>query len=474
MRAAGAAGAGELGAGGIGGLEQVFERGERTAAEVVEAFLERIARHDPKLKACSMLRAERALERAVALDRERAARPGSALPPLFGVPMMIKDLCDWAGEPTRAGTVVLGDPPAESDAEVVRRLERAGAVILGKTRMTEGALAMHHPSVEPPVNPWNPARWTGISSSGSGVAVAAGLCLGALGTDTGGSIRFPSAACGLTGLKPSHGRISLRGVFPLAGSLDHIGPMARSVDDVARLFAVLAGPDPGDPWSLRVQPPVASPAALAPRVRGLRIGIDRRYASEEVDASIQAAVEDALAVFHELGATIVEVELPSREELLGAWLSLVAAEAAEAHAETFPDRAADYGPELRGMLELGQRVDGRSVARAAKARIAFSRRLVACFEAMDVLIAPVIADLRPADTNLSDVERTPGAAGAIRFTAPFNLSGLPALSLPGGFDLDGAPIGFQLVAPACEEERLLALGAAFQSATDWHSMRPAL
>lgn len=464
----------EIGAGGIGALHRVFETSERTAAEVVEAFVERIALHDPKLKACSMLRAERALERAVGLDRERAGHPGSPLPPLFGVPMMIKDLCDWAGEPTRAGTIVLGERPAQSDAEVVERLERAGAVILGKTRMTEGALAMHHPSVEPPVNPWNPARWTGISSSGSGVAVAAGLCLGALGTDTGGSIRFPSAACGITGLKPTHGRVSLRGVFPLAESLDHIGPMARSVDDVARLFAALAGPDPGDPWSLLAQPPVASPSALPPRVRGVRIGIDRRYASDGVDASIEGAVEEALAVFRELGATIVEVELPSREELLGAWLSLVAAEAAEAHAETFPERAADYGPELRGMLELGQRVDGRSVARAAKARIAFSRRLAACFEQMDALIAPVIADLRPADTNLSDVERTPGAAGAIRFTAPFNLSGLPALSLPGGFDRDGAPIGFQLVAPACEEERLLALGAAFQSATDWHSMRPPL
>jgi amidase len=466
--------AGEIGAGGISALQRAFEKSEWTAAEGVEAFLERIALHDPKLKACSMLRAERALERAVVLDRERAGHPGLPLPPLFGVPMMIKDLCDWAGEPTRAGTVVLGERPARSDAEVVERLERAGAVILGKTRMTEGALAMHHPSVEPPVNPWNPARWTGISSSGSGVAVAAGLCLGALGTDTGGSIRFPSAACGITGLKPTHGRVSLRGVFPLAGSLDHIGPMARSVDDVARLFAVLAGPDPGDPWSLLAQPHVASPSTLSPRVRGVRIGIDRRYASEGVDASIQAAVEEALGIFRELGAMVIEVELPSREELLGAWLSLVAAEAAEAHAETFPERAADYGPELRGMLELGQRVDGRSVARAAKARIAFSRRLANCFEQMDVLIAPVIADLRPADTNLSDVERTPGAAGAIRFTAPFNLSGLPALSLPGGFDRDGAPIGFQLVAPPCEEDHLLALGAAFQSATDWHSMRPAL
>jgi len=464
----------EIGARGIGALQRAFETGELRGIEVVEAFLERIARHEPKLKACSMLRAERALERAVALDCERASHPGSPLPPLFGVPMMIKDLCDWAGEPTRAGTIVLGERPARSDAEVVERLERAGAVILGKTRMTEGALAMHHPSVEPPVNPWNPARWTGISSSGSGVAVAAGLCLGALGTDTGGSIRFPSAACGITGLKPTHGRVSLRGVFPLAGSLDHVGPMARSVDDVARLFAVLAGPDPGDPWSLHAQPPVASPSALAPRVRGVRIGIDRRYASEGVEPSIQAAVEDALGVFRELGATIVEVELPSREELLGAWLSLVAAEAAEAHAETFPERAADYGPELRGMLELGQQVDGRSVARADKARVAFSRRLAGCFGAMDALIAPVIADLRPADTNLSDVERTPDAAGAIRFTAPFNLAGLPALSLPGGFDRDGAPIGFQLVAAACEEERLLALGAAFQSATDWHSMRPLL
>ena len=201
-------------------LQHAIEEGALSVAEIVEAFLGRIDRLDPVLQAYSVVYADRARERASALDALRVA--GEPLGALHGIPVGLKDLCDVAGEPTRAGTTALGDAPAQENAEVVDRLEAAGAVILGKLKMTEGAFISHHPSLVPPVNPWNPERWTGISSSGSGVAVAAGLCTVALGTDTGGSIRYPSAACGLSGLKPTHGRVSLRGVFPLAESLDHI------------------------------------------------------------------------------------------------------------------------------------------------------------------------------------------------------------------------------------------------------------
>ncbi len=455
---------------GVEALCQGFETGDLEVGAVVDAFLRRIERLDPELRAYSVVWPDRARRAAERLDAVRDE--GAPLGPLHGVPIALKDLCDVAGEPTHAGTTVLGESPAVADAEVVARLEAAGAVLLGKVKMTEGAFVAHHPSVTPPVNPWNAARWTGISSSGSGVAVAAGLCTAALGTDTGGSIRYPSAACGLSGLKPTHGRVSLRGVFPLAESLDHIGPMARSVDDVARIFPVLCGHDPSDPWSLASNPPVATPSALAPHVQGVRIGLDRRYCEADVDAEVVAALHAALDVLRGLGAELVELELPTPDDVLGAWVPLAAAEVAAAHAATFPSRADDYGPELREVIELGLSVDGRAVADAWKRRQAFARRLEACFDRVDVLVAPVIPTRFAADTNLADLAAHPAAGIAIRFTSPFNSSGSPSLTLPSGFDDEGAPIGFQLIGAHRDEARLLALGAAFQGATGWHARRP--
>jgi amidase len=347
-------------------------------------------------------------------------------------------------------------------------------VILGKLKMTEGAFISHHPSVTPPVNPWNADRWTGISSSGSGVAVAAGLCTAALGTDTGGSIRFPSAACGLSGLKPTHGRVSLRGIFRLAESLDHIGPMARSVDDAARFFSVLSGFDPLDAWSLASNPNVATSSALVPNVRGTRIGIDRRYAEEGVHPEIVAGFRDTLGVFERLGAKVVEIELPPTDDVIGAWFLVMAVEVADAHAEAFATRADEYGTELRDAIELGLKTDGRAVANAWKARIAFSRRLEARFDDVDAILLPVIPGLFAANTNLADVSANPSVAGAVRFASPFNLSGSPSLTLSGGFDSEGAPIGFQIVGRHREESILLALGAAYQEATEWHERHPAL
>ena len=457
---------------GIEALHEEIEYGRLTASAVVEASLARIERLDPTLQAYSVLWPERARRAAARLDAGR--RAGEPLGALHGVPVAIKDLCDVQGEPTRAGTTALGDAPAAANAEVVDRLEAAGAVLLGKLKMTEGAFVAHHPSVVPPVNPWNADRWTGISSSGSGVAVAAGLCTAALGTDTGGSIRYPSAACGLSGLKPTHGRVSLRGVFPLAGSLDHIGPMTRSVDDTSRLFEVLCGYDPGDPWSLASNPPVAHGSALVPHARGIRIGIDRRFCEQDVDPVVVEALHASLEVFRGLGAEIVEIELPPVEEAIGAWVSLAAAEVATSHAATFPSKADEYGPDLRQTIEMGLAVDGRSVAHAWQTRIALSRRLEGCFDRVDVLAAPVIPGLFAANTNLADLVANPAVAVAIRFTTPFNLSGIPSLTLPGGFDREGAPIGFQLLGAHCDEARILALGAAFQSVTDWHTRRPAV
>jgi amidase len=457
---------------GVDGLHREIEKGSLSVSEIVETFLGRIERLDPELQAFSVLWPDRARATAARLDAQRVA--GEPLGALHGVPIGLKDLCDVAGEPTRAGTTALGDMPAEANSEVVDRLEAAGAVILGKLKMTEGAFISHHPSVTPPKNPWNADRWTGISSSGSGVAVAAGLCTAALGTDTGGSIRFPSAACGLSGLKPTHGRVSLRGIFRLAESLDHIGPMARTVEDATRLFSVLCGFDPRDPWSLASNPIVATSSALVPRVHGTRIGVDRRYAEEGVHPEVVAAFREVLAVFARLGAEIVEVELPPTDQVMGAWLSVMAVEVAEAHAEVFATKADEYGAELRDAIELGLRTDGRSVARAWKERAAFTRRLAGCFDRVDAILLPVIPGLFAANTNLGDVAANPAVAGAVRFASPFNLSGSPSLTMSGGFDSDGAPIGFQMVGRDRDEALLMALGTAYQNATDWHERHPVL
>lgn len=465
------------------GLRDRIERGEVGSRDIAEVFLDRIARLDPKLQSYSVVFEERVRDAADRRDRARAR--GEAPGPLEGLAVAVKDLCDVAGEPTRAGTIVLGDPPASENAEVVDRLEAAGALVLGKVKMTEGAFIEHHPSVVPPVNPWNASRWTGISSSGSGVAAAAGLCTMALGTDTGGSIRYPSSANGLTGLKPTHGRVSLRGVYPLADSLDHIGPMARNVDDVARSFAVLCGHDPRDPWSLTDNPPFPSWSGGG-EIAGRVVGFDAAYCEEGVDPEMASAARAAIEVLRASGVRVVEMEMPDCADALATWLHIGAAEIANAHAATHPARAEDYGEGLSATIALGQSVSGREVASAWRDRIAFARRLAGCFvagaatcpaeapEGLDAILSPVVPGRFPANANLGDPGSLPHGAAAMRFTSPFDLSGSPSLTLCGGFDGDGAPIGFQLVGAHDDEATLCALGAAFQRETDHHRRRPPL
>jgi len=466
------------------GLKRALEADRLDARTIVDTFLARIERLDPQLRSWSLVDPERA--RAAAAQRDARRRRGEPMGPLEGVTVALKDLCDVAGEPTRAGTTVLGDAPAQEDAEVVTRLEAAGALVLGKVKMTEGAFVEHHATVAPPINPWNAARWTGISSSGSGVAAAAGLCTIALGTDTGGSIRYPSGACGLTGLKPTHGRISLRGVYPLASSLDHIGPMGRSVGDVAKSFRVLVGHDPRDPWSL-ADNPVVAPLDEEKSVRGRVIGYDPVFSEAGVDAEVVAALQAAIEVLRGQGAEVVEMRLPDVDAALASWVQLGSAEMANAHAATYPSRTSEYGREFARTLEHGMSVSGRDVAAAWEIRLALTRRLEGCFAAggggapngtrqgLDALICPVIPGRFGAGAILTRAETLPfeAAAGlATRFASPFNLSGSPSLTLCGGFDRDRAPIGFQLVGRHCDESTLLELGAAYQRATDHHRQRP--
>ena len=275
--------------------------------EATRAQLDRIAALDGALASYALVMGDAAMAQAAAAEKEIAA--GTYRGPLHGVPVAVKDLCWTKGVPTAAGMTIYKDFRPDEDATVVRRLTEAGAVILGKLQLTESAYADHHPAITPPKNPWNAEYWPGASSSGSGAATAAGLCYGSLGSDTGGSIRFPSAANGLTGLKPSWGRVSRYGVFELAATLDHVGPMTRSAADAGAMLGAIAGSDPKDPTA-RLDPVPDYLADLAQGVRGLRIGIDATWNSEGVDAATQAMVTAAIEAFRSLGASIATCHLP--------------------------------------------------------------------------------------------------------------------------------------------------------------------
>src|SRR6266699_1386818 len=316
-------------------IGQRIRKRELSPVEATQAQLDRIARLDGQLKSYAYVMASSALEQAHAAEKEIAA--GKVRGPLHGVPIAVKDLCWTKNAPTAAGMKIYRDNRPSEDATVVSKLKEAGAVILGKLQLTEGAYADHHPQIEPPRNPWDASLWPGASSSGSGVATAAGLCYGSLGSDTGGSIRFPSAANSVTGLKPTWGRGSRYGVFELAATLDHIGPMARSAVDCGAMLGAIAGADPKDPTAV-LEPVPDYRSNLNGSLRGMRIGVDRRWTSDGVDAAAATVFQDALRVAADLGAEILEIVVPDPTAMIDDWFPLCAVETAVAHEATYPSR----------------------------------------------------------------------------------------------------------------------------------------
>ncbi len=438
--------------------------------EATRAVLDRIRRLEPSLHAYLAVLDERAIARAT--EAEREIRAGRWRGPLHGVPIAVKDLCQTAGVATTCASRVLRDWKPEQDATVVERLEAAGAILVGKLNLTEFAMAWYHPDLPVPENPWDASLWPGASSSGSGVATAAGLCFASLGTDTGGSIRFPSAACGIVGLKPTYGRVSRRGVFPLGESLDHIGPMTRTVADAAAVLAVIAGHDAGDPTSRR-EPVDDYSAALERGVSGIRIGVDESFVGAGTVPEVATAVLDAARALERLGAKRVAVKVPDVEQSLAAWPKLCSAEAAAVHAAYYPSRAAEYGPGFRSFLEIGSEQRGRDYASAHFVRERFAGELRGLFEGIDLLVCPSmpsaalpVADVPPDARGLGE------SSPLLRFTAPFNLSRNPTLSLPCGPASSGPPPSLQLVARELGEATLLQAGAAFENSTRWHEQRP--
>jgi amidase len=454
----------------VGRLGEAYRRGETTPTAVTAALLETIATQDARLHAYAHVAPDLAMAQAAAAERELAA--GFDRGPLHGVPVAVKDLCATRDMPTHAGMPRLAPFMPGEDATGVARLRRAGAVIPGKLQMTEGAVGLHHPDLTPPVNPWGEELWTGVSSSGSGAATAAGLCQAALGSDTGGSIRFPSACCGLTGLKPTWGRVSLAGVFPLAWSMDHIGPMARSAADAAAVLAAVAGPDPADPGAL-LAPAEDYPARLGGGVQGLTIGLDAAFVSDDVDEEISAAVLGAAEILREAGATLAPVSFRRPDTRLIEALLAIGAETVQSHAATFPSQADAYGPVLRGMLEAGAKITAADLVRAQRARFELRRDIDRLLAQTPLLILPATPFVTPTAAEGARMMTEPARLGRVtRFTIVFDLTGHPTITFPCGFDRRGAPIGVQLVGRPLEEALLLRAAHAFQQLTDFHTRRP--
>ena len=430
--------------------------GELSAREVAEAMLERIAKLDERYGAYQLVLAEAALARADALDAAR--RRGGKLGPLHGAPIALKDLLYTKDVPTAGGTTIWADWRPTFNATVVERLEAAGALVLGKTKLTEGAYALHHPQITPPINPWNADRWTGVSSSGSGVAVAAGLAHGAIGSDTGGSIRFPSASCGLVGVKPTYGRVSRYGVIPLADSLDHLGPMTRSVADARLMLATMSGADANDPTS--IGPPILPPTQPLKSLSGLRVSVDADYAGAADDAHAAATIEAGLRLCRDAGAVIKPWPVPSVSALVEGWHTTCGVECALAHAESYPSRKDEYGPALAGLIEHGRGAGAMDYARLERERERFRAGLDAALEEVEVLLVPCMPGPVPPAERSAEFGRQDGF---IRFTAPFDYSGHPSVTLPFGTDDDNVPQAFQLIGKRMDDDRLLDVAAVVEA-----------
>jgi aspartyl-tRNA(Asn)/glutamyl-tRNA(Gln) amidotransferase subunit A len=451
------------------GVAEAIHTGKASSVEVTEAYLRRIERHDRVLSAYITVMADRALTQARAADDElrRGARRG----PLHGVPIALKDLIAIAGVRMTAGSRVMADHVSVRDADVTERLHVAGAVILGKLSMHE--FAFGRPALDGPFptgrNPWDVAREPAGSSSGSGVAVAAGLCAGALGSDTGGSIRGPAARCGIVGLKPTYGLVSRRGVVALSWSLDHVGPMTRTVRDAAVLLQAIAGHDPGDPSTRRARLGDYT-ADLEAGVRGMKLGLLRRFYldSPGLHADVRGA---ALAAFDELGrqgAALEDVDARTLDLAGAIWVTMLS-EVYELHRETLRDRPQEYGEGIRTRIYMGALVTAADFQRGQRLRARLRREIMALLEDVEALVFPGHA--APAQ-RFADVATGQIIVPGSRYTNVWNLLGLPAVVVPCGFSRDGLPVAIQIVGRPFDESTVLRIARAYERATDWHTKRP--
>lgn len=455
----------------------LLRAGGISARELAAACLDRIERQQPLLNTFLTVDAEGALAAAAASDARRAR--GEARGPLDGIPVAHKDLFDRAGRVTTAGSILLNDRVAQGTATVLARLDAAGAIEIGTLGASEFAAGAtghnrHHGDCR---NPWDPARIPGGSSGASAAAVAARQVFASLGTDTGGSVRMPAHFCGTVGLRPSQGRVSRRGIFPRSWSMDTAGPLARTAEDAALLLQAIAGTDADDATAEAVPVPDYS-ATLGKPVAGLRIGVPTRYFFDEVDGGIRVLLDAALDAFTGLGAAVAPVDVPDPSVPFRLALIVLKAEAAAVHEDWMRNRPDSYDHGIREGMESGLSVSAVDYLRAVRERgPALERWLAGPLSQADVLFTPVLDDPTPtlAESAVAD------AAGAARVmarfgrcTRPFSFLGLPAMSVPCGFQPDGMPAGFQLIGRPFAEATLLRLGHAYRKVTDWHDHAPAI
>ncbi|HLZ58484.1 MAG TPA: amidase [Ktedonosporobacter sp.] len=449
-----------------------------TPTELVLETFERIDEVDSSIQAFITLLREQALKDAEQAEREQ--RTGLYRSQLHGIPIAIKDLIAVKGVPTTASSKVLEDHVSQEDAMVVEQLRKAGAIIIGKTNTFEFAYGPYSP---PTRNPWDHTRTTGGSSGGSAAAIVAGMCTGAIGTDTGGSIRIPAACCGITGLKPTYGRVSCYGVIPLSWSLDHVGPLGRNAEDCAIIFDAIAKYDPRDPNSVSGPPtsPNRSTTTLIGGVegrgplslQGLKLGVPQEAFVAPLDPEVRLAWRAALRVLEEGGAEVIDVELP--RPTMELYRTIQKPEASLAHMQKgwYPARSQAYSDLVRERLREGQQISAVDYLNALYERRVFSSSLRAIMQRVDAFVLPTLPIAAPLSAQAGqDIEIdgvTENATVALlRLTMPFNLSGLPAVSFPGGFTREGLPIGLQVAGKPFEEATVLRIAHAYQHLTDWH------
>jgi aspartyl-tRNA(Asn)/glutamyl-tRNA(Gln) amidotransferase subunit A len=449
-----------------------IERRTLSPVELVQSALDRIDEVEGKLNAFVVVTADQALE--AARQAEREIGDGRYRGPLHGIPVGIKDLYDAVGLPTTSSSAVRSEHLPTEDSACVARLRDAGAVMVGKTHTHEFAYGVLTPTTR---NPWNTGHVPGGSSGGSGAAVAAGECLMGMGTDTGGSIRIPASVCGTVGLKPTYGRVSRFGITSLCWSLDHAGPLTRTVRDAALTLQVLAGFDARDPGSAR-EPVPDFTSDLDAGVRGLTVGVPSNYFFDDVDPEVESAVREAIGVLEAQGATLREVEIPFAEQMMAVEFGVLVPEASAYHQEMLRESGDRYTDDVRVFLDAGETVLATQYIKALRVRTLVQQAFRRAFEGLDALVCPTLpaaaAEVGQETFTFPGGTQTAVIDAWVHHSAPGNVTGLPALSVPCGFTSAGLPIGLQVIGRPFDEVGVLRVGQAYESATDWSTRRPAL
>ena len=438
--------------------------------ELTRACLDRIEQTDERLHSFILTLADEALRDARVAESEVLS--GNYRGPLHGIPFALKDLYDTAGVKTTSGSKVDIDRVPSEDATTTARLKAAGGILLGKLAMHEFALGGPDWTTpfEPACNPWNLDHITGGSSSGSGSSVASGQCLGALGSCTGGSIRGPASLCGIVGLKPTYGRVSRFGVVTLSWSQDHAGPMTWTVEDTAYMMQAIAGHDPRDPTSSRAPVPDYS-LSLREDIRGVRLGLPRHYFFDpdpSVDPEVVATVEKAVSVMEDLGAHVEEVSLPSLEHVRAANSVIMVSEAYAYHEPNLKTRPQDFGEIVRGRFRVGALMSAADYLQAQRVRTMARREFASVMKDVDLLVTPTMTQPAAAFEGYDPSSTVRGRS----FTAPFNVTGLPAISVPCGFTDDGLPIGLQIAGKPFDEPGVIQAAYTYQQHAGWYNTRP--